>query len=101
VLLPEAAAAERAAWRDRLQTTINHALGSAVATIGLTIPAVAAVATWLGQPLALGIDAEGTVLIVLPFLLAQLTYGIGRTNLLQGFVHLVVFATYLFLVFAP
>ncbi|MEJ0015331.1 MAG: hypothetical protein WDN25_01990 [Acetobacteraceae bacterium] len=101
VLLPECVAAVHAARRNRLQTSINLALGSAVACIGLTVPAVTVIATWLGQPLALGIDNESTVLLVLSFLVAMLTYGQGRTNLLSGFVHLVLLAAYVFMIFAP
>ena len=101
VLLPECAAALRAARRNQLQTSINLALGSAVACIGLTVPAVTVIATWLNQPLALGIDDELTLLLVLSFLVAMLTYGQGRTNLLSGFVHLVLLASYVFLIFAP
>jgi Ca2+:H+ antiporter len=101
VLLPEVIAAMRAALRNRLQTSINLALGSAVASIGLTVPAVAVIATWLNQPLALGIGNEATVLMLLSFLVALLTYGQGRTNLLSGFVHLVLLASYMFLIFAP
>ena len=101
VLLPEFFAALRAARRNQLQTSINLALGSAVACIGLTVPAVVVIAIWLGQPLALGIDNESTVLLMLSFLVAMLTYGQGRTNLLSGFVHLVLLASYVFLIFAP
>lgn len=101
VLMPESTAAIRAARRNLLQNSINLALGSGVASIALTIPAVSAVATFLGQPLALGVDAEATMLLALSFIMAMLTYGQGRTNLLAGFVHLVLFATYLFMVFAP
>ena len=101
VLLPETGAAIGAAWGNRLQTSINLALGSAVACIGLTIPAVVAIALWFNLPLALGVDSGGTVLLVLSFLMAMLTYGQGRTNLLAGFVHLVLLACYVFLTFEP
>ena len=101
VLMPEFIAALRAARTNQLQTSINLALGSAVASIGLTVPAVTVIAIWLGQPLALGIDNEATVLLVLSFLVAMLTYGQGRTNLLAGFVHLVLLASYVFMIFAP
>ena len=97
VLMPETGAARR----NRLQTSINLALGSAIASIGLTIPAVVAIALWLNLPLALGVDSGGTVLLVLSFLMAMLTYGQGRTNLLAGFVHLVLLACYVFLIFEP
>ena len=59
------------------------------------------IATWLGQPLALGIDSGATLLLLLSFMVAILTYGQGRTNLLAGFVHLVLLASYVFLIFAP
>jgi Ca2+:H+ antiporter len=101
VLLPECVAALRAARRNQLQTSINLALGSAVACIGLTVPSVAVIATWLHQPLELGIDNESTLLLLLSFMVAILTYGQGRTNLLSGFVHLVLLASYVFLIFAP
>jgi Ca2+:H+ antiporter len=101
VLLPETGAAIAAARRNRLQTSINLALGSAVACIGLTIPAVVAISLWFNLPLALGVDSGGTVLLVLSFLMAMLTYGQGRTNLLAGFVHLVLLACYVFLIFEP
>jgi Ca2+:H+ antiporter len=101
VLMPETGAAIAAARRNRLQTSINLALGSAVACIGLTIPSVVAISLWFSLPLALGVDSGGTVLLVLSFLMAMLTYGQGRTNLLAGFVHLVLLACYVFLIFEP
>jgi Ca2+:H+ antiporter len=101
VLLPETAAAIRAAARGQLQASINLALGSAVASIGLTVPVVALVSFWLGRPLELGISSSATVLMALGFVVAIITYGTGRTNLLSGIVHLVLLATYIFAVFAP
>jgi Ca2+:H+ antiporter len=101
VLLPETAAAVRAATRNQLQSSINLALGSAVACIGLTVPAVAVVSSWIGQPLELGISAGASVLMALGFVIAMITYGTGRTNLLSGIVHLVLLAAYIFTVFAP
>ena len=101
VLLPESMTALAAARANRLQTSINLALGSAVASIGLTMPAVAAIAIWLDQPLALGIGSGPALLLVVSFLVAILTYGQGRTNVLFGFVHLVLLASYVFMIFAP
>jgi Ca2+:H+ antiporter len=101
VLLPETAAAVRAAARNRLQASINLALGSAVASIGLAVPAVALAASWIGRPLELGISAGASVLMALGFVVAMITYGTGRTNLLSGIVHLVLLAAYVFTVFAP
>jgi Ca2+:H+ antiporter len=101
VLLPETMAAFKAARRNRLQTSINLALGSAVSSIGLTVPTVAMIALWIGHPLALGTDAGSAVLLALSFVMAMLTYGQGRTNLLSGIVHLVLLACYVFLIFDP
>jgi Ca2+:H+ antiporter len=97
VLLPEGMAAARAARANRLQTSLNLALGSALASIGLTIPSVAAVFVWNGQPLSLGIGAMETVLLALTLIVSTLTLATGRTTILQGSVHLSIFAAYLFL----
>ncbi|MDE1182561.1 ionic transporter y4hA [Paraburkholderia sp.] len=101
VLLPEALAAVRAARADRLQTSLNLALGSALASIGLTIPTVAGVFLVTKQPLILGIDGKETVLLFLTLVVGTLTLGTGRTTILQGAVHLSLLAAYLFLSFAP
>ena len=131
ILLPEGLAALSAARRDALQTSLNLALGSSLATIGLTVPAVAvvalvlkrdlvlgldpqdslllgltvpavaAVAAYLEQDLVLGLDVKDAVLLVLTLAVSLLTFGTGRTNILYGFVHLVIFATFMFLVFVP
>lgn len=101
VLLPEAFAAVRAALADRLQTSMNLALGSALACIGLTIPAVALLSAWFDLPLVLGLDPKDLVLLVLAFLVSTITLGTGRTHLMQGAVHLVIFAAFLFLTLVP
>jgi Ca2+:H+ antiporter len=101
VLLPEAWAAMRAARANRLQTSMNLALGSALATIGLTVPAVALAASLLGIPLSLGLGSKETVLLLTSFLVGAVTLGSGRTNLMQGAVHLVLFAAFLFLALVP
>jgi Ca2+:H+ antiporter len=101
VLLPEGLAALRAAGSNRLQTSLNLALGSALATIGLTIPAVAAVSIAIGQPLELGLDGKDQVLLALTLLLGVITLGTGRTTVLQGIVHLVIFAVFLFFAVVP
>ena len=101
VLLPEGVAAYRAARANRLQTSLNLALGSALATIGLTIPAVAIVSLATGWTLALGIDTKSTVLLALSLMVATLSLGTGRTTVLQGAVHLVIFAVYLFTTVIP
>ena len=101
ILLPESVAAVGAARKNDLQKSINLALGSSLATIGLTIPAVAVAAFALDKQLVLGLNAQEIVLLVLTFVLSMLTFGTGRTNILFGLVHLVVFAVFLFLVFVP
>jgi Ca2+:H+ antiporter len=101
VLLPETTAAVRAARANRLQSSLNLALGSAVACIGLTVPIIAVLSWWVGQPLELGISDGATVLMLLGFLVAIITYGTGRTNVLSGIVHLVLLAAYIFYIFAP
>jgi Ca2+:H+ antiporter len=101
VLAPESLAAVRAARRNRLQTSLNLALGSALATIGLTIPTVAIASLLLGLPIALGIDTREIALLSLSLLVAVLSLGTGRTTVLQGMVHLVIFATFLFTTIVP
>jgi Ca2+:H+ antiporter len=101
VLLPESIAAYQAAQANRLQTSLNLALGSALASIGLTIPAVAIVSLMTGWTLSLGIDAKSTVLLMLSLLVASLSLGTGRTTVMQGTVHLVIFAVYLFTAIVP
>jgi Ca2+:H+ antiporter len=101
ILLPESVAAIAAARKNDLQKSINLALGSSLATIGLTIPAVAVVAYALDKTLVLGLDQREVILLVMTFFISMLTFGTGRTNILFGLVHLVVFAVFVFMVFVP
>jgi Ca2+:H+ antiporter len=101
ILLPESIAAVGAARKNDLQKSINLALGSSLATIGLTVPAVAVVAYTLDKQLVLGLNAPEMVLLLLTFVVSMLTFGTGRTNILFGFVHMLVFAVFLFMVFVP
>ena len=101
VLLPETWAALRAAHANRLQTSLNLALGSALASIGLTIPTVAIASVLIDVPLVLGLAAKDLVLLMLTFLVGAITLGTGRTTVLQGAVHIVLFATFLLLAFVP
>ncbi|MDX3381396.1 ionic transporter y4hA [Streptomyces niveiscabiei] len=101
VLLPETIAALRAARRDRVQTSLNLALGSAMASIGLTIPAVALASVWLSGPLVLGLGSTHMVLLALTVVVGSLTVVPGRATPLQGGVHLVLFAAYLELAVNP
>jgi len=101
VLLPETWAAVRAARANRLQTSLNLALGSALASIGLTIPAVAFTSILIGMPLVLGLDPTELVLLALTFLVASITLASGRTHVMQGAIHIVIFAAFLFLALVP
>jgi Ca2+:H+ antiporter len=101
ILLPEGLAAFRAARKNRLQTSLNLALGSALASIGLTIPAVAIVSVFAGFPVTLGIDTKSTLLLILSLFTIMLSFGTGRTNILQGVVLLIIFAVYLFTTVVP
>jgi Ca2+:H+ antiporter len=101
VLLPETWAAVRSASADRMQNSLNLALGSALATIGLTIPAVALVSIVLDMPLVLGLPPKETALLMLTFIVSGLTLASGRATVLQGAVHLVLFAAFLFLAIVP
>lgn len=101
VLLPEGIAAYQAARANRLQTSLNLALGSALASIGLTIPAVAIVSLVNGWTLTLGIDIKSTVLLLLSIIVTSLSLGSGRTTIMQGMVLLMIFAVYLFVTVVP
>ncbi|MGC0378005.1 calcium:proton antiporter [Streptomyces sp. SAI-229] len=101
VLLPETIAAVRAARRNQVQTSMNLALGSAMASIGLTIPAVALASLWLPGPLVLGLGNTHLVLLALTMVVGALTVVPGRATPLQGGVHLVLLAAYLELAVNP
>jgi Ca2+:H+ antiporter len=99
VLTPESIAAVRAALANRLQRSVNILLGSVLASIGLTIPLVIAVSLITGRTLALGLDAEGMVMLLLTLLTSMLTFSLPRTNVLLGCVHLLLFSAYFMLMF--
>jgi Ca2+:H+ antiporter len=101
VLLPETLAATRNALRDRVQTSLNLALGSALASIGLTIPAIAVASVWLDGPLVLGLEPTQVVLLAITVVVAALTVVPGRATRLQGTVHLVLVAAFVFLAVNP
>jgi Ca2+:H+ antiporter len=101
VLLPETLAAVRAARRDRVQTSFNLALGSAMASIGLTIPAIAIASIWLDGPLILGLGSKETVLLAITIVVGALTVVPGRATLQEGGVHLVLFGAFVFLAVNP
>ena len=101
VLMPEGLAALRAARANRLQTSLNLALGSALASIGLTIPTVAVVSIVLQQPITLGLDQKDQILLALTLFISVITLGTGRTTVLQGVIHLAIFAVFLFFAIVP
>ena len=101
VLLPETIAAVRAARRNRVQISLNLAFGSAMASIGLTIPAIAVASIWLEGPLVLGLGSTQIILLALTVVVGVLTVVPGRATRLQGGVHLVLLAAFLFLAVNP
>ncbi|PPD43726.1 MAG: ionic transporter [Methylocystis sp.] len=101
VLMPESLNSIRAARRNALQTSLNGALGSVVATIGLTVPAVALMSLATGDEIKFGLDKRDSAMLMLTLMLSVVSFGSGRTNVLTGLVHLVVFATYVFFLFIP
>jgi Ca2+:H+ antiporter len=101
VLLPETLAAVNAAARNRLQTSFNLAYGSALASIGLTIPAIALASIWMDGPLLLGLSGVELVLLAVTALVSSLTVGLGTAIVLEGVIHLVIFAAFLFVAVVP
>jgi len=101
VLAPEGLAAYHAALANHLQRSVNICLGSALATISLTVPAVLVVGSLTGLHIVLGLDDVEMVLLLLTLFLSSMTFGGVRTNMLQGAVHLVVFLVYIVLIFNP
>ncbi|MGA1813353.1 MULTISPECIES: calcium:proton antiporter [unclassified Frondihabitans] len=101
VLLPEGIAASRAALGNRLQTSLNLGYGSAIASIGLTIPAIAVASIWLDGPLVLGLGPVQLVLLALTLLVSVLTVAPGRSTRLQGIIHLIILAAFVFLAISP
>jgi Ca2+:H+ antiporter len=101
VLLPEGLAALAAARANKLQTSLNLALGSALASIGLTIPAVGVLSLYMKTQLVLGIDTKSTVLLMLSLFVTVTALRTGRTIILHGVVLLVVFVVYLFTTVVP
>ncbi len=99
VATPEAIGGVKAALRNQLQRAVNIFLGSVLATIGLTVPAMLAVAYWAGFDLVLGLEPSDTIILVLMLAASVITFSSGRTNLLQGAVHVLIFIAFLFLIF--
>ncbi|GLZ79149.1 ionic transporter y4hA [Actinorhabdospora filicis] len=101
VLLPETLAAVRAARRDRTQTSLNLAYGSAMASIGLTIPAIAIASIWMTGPLVLGLEPTHMILLALTVVTGIITIVPGRATLLHAGIHLSILAAFIFLAMTP
>jgi Ca2+:H+ antiporter len=101
VLAPEGLGALRAALANRLQRSVNILLGSALATISLTVPAVLIIGLLTGRDVELGLDPVEMIMLLLTLAVSTLTFTGGRTNILQGAIHLVLFFTYIVLIFNP
>lgn len=99
ILFPEALSAVRAALANQMQRSINISLGSVLATIGLTIPAVLILGFIIGKPIILGLDPLDSIMLMLTLLVSILTFATGRTNILQGMLHLLLFAAFIALIF--
>jgi Ca2+:H+ antiporter len=99
VLSPEAMAAVRAALANQLQRTMNIALGSSLSTIGLTIPAVLCISLFTGKTIELGLEEPELYLLLITLLVSIVNFNSERTNVLHGFVHLILFFTYIVLIF--
>jgi Ca2+:H+ antiporter len=99
ILAPESLSAVRAALANQLQRAINLLLGSVLASISLTIPAVLAIGLLTGRTVVLGLESVDVILLVLTLGMSTLTFGSGRTNILLGAVHLLLFFSYLILIF--
>ena len=99
ILAPEGLAAIQSALKNQLQRSVNVLLGSVLATIGLTIPAALAISLYTGHAIVLGLDPAEVTMLLIVLAVSMLTFGQGRTNMLQGAVHLLIFGVYLFLIF--
>ena len=99
ILTPEALSAGRAALENQLQRSVNIFLGSVLATISLTIPAVLVIGMISGEHVVLGLTGEETVMLLTTLLVSILTFASGRTNVLQGAVHILLFLAYIMLIF--
>ena len=101
ILLPESLAALRAARRGEMQTSLNLSLGSALASIGLTIPSIAVASIWIDGSIVLGLDSKEVVLLALTALVSALTFGSGHATVLQAAQHLAIFVAFIFLTLVP
>jgi Ca2+:H+ antiporter len=101
VLSPEALSAIHAALGNQLQRSVNILLGSVLATIGLTIPAVLTIGMVTRRPVTLGVEGGNLPLLLLTLAVSVVTFSSGKTNILQGCIHLLLFAVFLLLICFP
>jgi len=101
VLAPEALSGVQAAMRNHLQRSVNVLHGSVLASIGLTIPAVLVIGMTTGRTVTLGLDGGNLPLLILTFAVSIVSFGSGKTSVLQGCIHLLLFAVFLLLIFSP
>jgi Ca2+:H+ antiporter len=101
ILAPESITATKAALANKLQRSINLCLGSALSTVALTVPFVLMIGLATGQSVTLGLEDENILLLVLTLMVSMLTFSGARTNVLHGAVHLLLFFTYIVLIFNP
>lgn len=99
ILAPEGMSAIQAATRNQVQRSVNVLLGSVLATIGLTVPAALTISLIYGKPVQLGLSNSSMTLLAVTLASCLITFGQGQTNILQGFVHLLLFAAYIVLMF--
>ena len=99
ILCPEGVSAIRAALNNRLQRSVNLLFGAALSTIALTVPAVIAISLSTGRPVELGLTPVNQILLSVTLIVCILTCATGRTNVLNGMIHLVMFLAYFILIF--
>jgi Ca2+:H+ antiporter len=101
VMTPEGLGAMQAAWKNEIQRSVNILLGSALSTVGLTVPVVIVIGLLTGETFFLGLDSNYAVMLALSLVVASITFGGAKTDMLKGFVHLLMFAVFLMLAFYP
>lgn len=101
VLLPESIASINAAYNNQLQNSLNLGLGSALASIALTVPVIAIISVISGQPIVFGLTAKESLMLIITLLLTMNTLSTGRSNFLLGVIHLVMLATFIFFSIIP
>ena len=99
VVAPEGVSAIRASLANQLQRSVNISLGSVLASIGLTIPVILIIGLITGKTVVLGLDYTDTTILVLTAIMSILTFVSGRTNILQGAIHLLLFFAYILMIF--